>query len=278
MAFITSSFGEQIAYKAIGHPTNTAIIFAHGWLHNKNLWDETIASIKDEFYCVAFDYLGHGDSDAPPDGDYSVPAQAQRIVDVANALDIEQFILVGFSMSGSITAHVVAELAPQRILKWVTVAGVVDGQWTLTTKLRLPLFHIGQYMPWSFGFARHLFRFKPTAYLLSGLSNFYGYRNVSPKYWRDIPFENFTPARAVSFQRQIKWIPQYNVFDVADKITVPTLIIAAENDKVVPLAQSIALSEKLANAELKKIPECGHLIMGEKFEEYRDTLRTFITS
>jgi pimeloyl-ACP methyl ester carboxylesterase len=47
------------------------------------------------------DLRGHGHSDGPASGDYGVPALAEDIQAVAEALELRRFVLVGHSMGGA---------------------------------------------------------------------------------------------------------------------------------------------------------------------------------
>lgn len=118
---------QRIAYTTTGSPSNPAIIFVHGLMSHRGVWTKTVESLKEKFFCIALDLLGFGDSDKPNDGDYSIAAQADRVLKLANYSRLRQFSLVGHSMGGQIASYLAVTQPPQRIDKLVSVDGVVTG-------------------------------------------------------------------------------------------------------------------------------------------------------
>ena len=51
---------------------------------------------------------------------------------------------------------------------------------------------------------------------------------------------------------------------ILSEIHCPTLIIASQNDCVMPSRESDILADKIRNAELVTIENCGHLVMLEQ--------------
>ncbi len=119
---------QRIAYTTTGSPSNPAIIFVHGLMSHRGVWTKTVESLKEKFFCIALDLLGFGDSDKPNDGDYSIAAQADRVLKLANYSRLRQFSLVGHSMGGQIASYLAVTQPPQRIDKLVSVDGVVTGE------------------------------------------------------------------------------------------------------------------------------------------------------
>jgi pimeloyl-ACP methyl ester carboxylesterase len=89
---------ENLKYYSAGSPDNPPIILVHGYTSSHHVWRQTIPVLKDHFYCVAIDLMGHGASDILPDGDYSIVAQAERVLALADELGFQQFTLIGHSM------------------------------------------------------------------------------------------------------------------------------------------------------------------------------------
>lgn len=66
-------------------------------------------------------------------------------------------------------------------------------------------------------------------------------------------------------------------YDVADKITVPTLIVHGDADAKVPVEQSIKLSKLIPNCQLKIIKGAGHRFQeGNAKEKMLNTIVDFI--
>jgi pimeloyl-ACP methyl ester carboxylesterase len=47
------------------------------------------------------------------------------------------------------------------------------------------------------------------------------------------------------------------------RLTMPTLLVWGEADRLVPVAQADTWAELLPNAELKRLPRAGHLLFDE---------------
>jgi len=48
-------------------------------------------------------------------------------------------------------------------------------------------------------------------------------------------------------------------FDVLARLTIPTLVACGAQDPVTPVADHVAMAERIAGARLELIPDCGHL-------------------
>lgn len=86
------------------------VVFVHGMVGYIGFWNAALAACADRRRAVAIDLRGHGSSEAPEDGDYSVEACASDVLAVLDALSIEQVVLVGHSYG----TFVVIEAAARR--------------------------------------------------------------------------------------------------------------------------------------------------------------------
>ncbi|MBI2424950.1 MAG: alpha/beta fold hydrolase [Candidatus Hydrogenedentes bacterium] len=83
---------------------------------NHRGWEAILSSLQDGFYCVAVDLPGHGASvltdreGAPKD----FGGCADAVLGAADALGIDRFAVVGYSMGGRLALHL-ALSAPERI-------------------------------------------------------------------------------------------------------------------------------------------------------------------
>ena len=74
------SIGQlRFRYLDWGTKGRRPILFLHGGALTAHTWDLCCLALRDEFYCVALDQRGHGDSDWAPDADYSISAQREDI-------------------------------------------------------------------------------------------------------------------------------------------------------------------------------------------------------
>ncbi|WP_309493285.1 alpha/beta hydrolase [Candidatus Hecatella orcuttiae] len=74
----------------------------------------------------------------------------------------------------------------------------------------------------------------------------------------------------------------FNIIDQLHRIDAPTLVLAGEADLIIPLEQGPkggggkVISEKIRQARLKVIKNCGHAIFFEKPEEAAKVITSFL--
>jgi len=95
-------------------PSRTPVIFIHSDMGTRDQWHAAMNHIADEHRAIAFDRRGHGESEVPRNGDYSIERSTEDVLAVADALRINRFVLVGHSGGGAI-AFVCAAQHPERV-------------------------------------------------------------------------------------------------------------------------------------------------------------------
>lgn len=82
-----------------------AMVFAHGFGCDQNMWRFVAPAFVDDYQIVLFDYVGSGKSDLSAyDGERygTLDGYAQDLLDVCHALDLRDVVLVAHSVSGMI--------------------------------------------------------------------------------------------------------------------------------------------------------------------------------
>lgn len=97
--YTISSDGQKIHYKESGNG-NTTLIFIHGWLGNTEWWADQQKYFNSRYHIIQMDLAGHGKSDASRQ-EWTSAGYADDIKAVAHAVDAQEIILVGHSMSGA---------------------------------------------------------------------------------------------------------------------------------------------------------------------------------
>ena len=62
-----------------------------------------------------------------------------------------------------------------------------------------------------------------------------------------------------------------------ERISIPTLIICGEDDRLTPVKYSAYMRDRIRNARLVIIPDAGHSVMLEKPEDVNAAIRSFIS-
>ena len=109
-------------------PSETTMVFVHGWLLSQEYWQPVIDRLNPDFQCLSYDLRGFGESSQglagrspvaathSSDGPhpFSLEAYAQDLGTLLAALDLQSVWLVGHSLGGSIALWA-AKLFPQRV-------------------------------------------------------------------------------------------------------------------------------------------------------------------
>jgi pimeloyl-ACP methyl ester carboxylesterase len=95
--------GLRLHVREWGRADGLPIVFLHGWAQNHLCWAKQYEStLADEFRLVAYDFRGHGMSDAPPEAEHYTDAGlwAGDLAAVIDHLGLDRPVLVGWSYGG----------------------------------------------------------------------------------------------------------------------------------------------------------------------------------
>lgn len=80
------------------------VVLVHSLAGNHRQWDAQIHHLRSRRRAVSFDLRGHGESQAAPDGDYSLDALTDDLGAVVDHLGLRRFTLVGHSLGAGVIA------------------------------------------------------------------------------------------------------------------------------------------------------------------------------
>lgn len=92
--------GKKISYYEKGQ--GQTIVFLHGYLETKEVWDDFVSHLSDEFRLICIDIPGHGESEVIAES-HEMDIMANRINDLLEGLAISNYTLVGHSMGGYVS-------------------------------------------------------------------------------------------------------------------------------------------------------------------------------
>ena len=121
MPFTRATDGVELSYQVTG-TGHTNVLFMHGWAGSGAYFDGTIAALDTaRVRAITYNLRGHGNSERTSEG-YNLDQLADDAIAVADAADADEFVLVGFSMSGKF-AQYVTNLNSTRVRGQILVAG-----------------------------------------------------------------------------------------------------------------------------------------------------------
>jgi pimeloyl-ACP methyl ester carboxylesterase len=106
-----------IAYADTGGE-GTAVVFSHGFLMDRSMFDAQVAALSERYRCVAWDQRGHGDTES--EGPFTFWDSATDLLGLLGHLNIESAILVGMSQGGFLSQRA-ALLKPESVLGLVLI-------------------------------------------------------------------------------------------------------------------------------------------------------------
>jgi pimeloyl-ACP methyl ester carboxylesterase len=115
--------GMSIRSASVGKgPT---LVFVHGWTCDSSSWASQVPAFEKEYRVITLDLPGHGGSDSPRDGAFSMDLFARAVEAVRAEADADSIVLVGHSMGVPVIRQY-ARLYPDRVAGLVAVDGPLD--------------------------------------------------------------------------------------------------------------------------------------------------------
>jgi 2-succinyl-6-hydroxy-2,4-cyclohexadiene-1-carboxylate synthase len=109
---------ESFYFQTHGNKSNPAIVFLHGFLGNRDSWNEIIPLLSKNYYCITIDLPGHGQTLPEENSQYTMSYCSKLMVRLLDNLKIQKFSLVGYSMGGRLGLFVALNY-PNRINRLV---------------------------------------------------------------------------------------------------------------------------------------------------------------
>ena len=244
--------GGALAYEAAG--AGAPILFIAGLGGHGAYWKAQVQAFSLDFRTVTFDHRGVGASVGPPP--YSIEQWAGDTLRLMDHLEIGRVHLVGHSTGGAI-AQVVAASHPDRIASLV-----LGGTWARPDARFRRLFEFR---------ARVLREMGPDAYEDLGLT--LTLPAGLPPEITTRHFSRHTPRDVVL--ARIDALLAHDAGDRLRHIRASTLVIAADDDVLVPCHLSGVIASEIRGARLHAFARGGHHFPQTQTEPYNALLREF---
>ncbi|MBV9211440.1 MAG: alpha/beta hydrolase [Acidobacteria bacterium] len=263
--------GARLHYQEAGRADAPAILLIHGFSAFNLVWSEVLLPIAEAgFRVIAPDLLGHGFSEKPKEGEYTIESQARIIISLMNQLKIERATLVGNSYGGAIAAMCALDYAT-RVEKLALVGAVINDEAKNQFLLRLarsPL--VGDIVTPLMMDSNMIIRRR-----LKKIHSEFAHLLFDEKRLR----ARHLPLRAASTQRAVlrtlrRWKAE-RVEREAHLIKQPTLLIWGEQDTDTPLRLGLRMHNRLPDSRLIVFRPCGHLPQEEYPVEFTRLVTEF---
>jgi pimeloyl-ACP methyl ester carboxylesterase len=255
--------GVKVHFSTRGADSARGALLIHGWASSSRMWAPTIDLLQDRYRCVALDLPGHGDSDKPVAGWYSIDRFAKVVEDVAQAADLECPLIFGHSMGGAIALHMAVHstLGPKAlVLINPLISGPIRPQWRQW--LYRPALAVGR-------------RVWPVASDLLERSTNGGSGGRPGGTGRLRQRSDLAKITADSAIGSMKAALTCDLAEDVPFVTCPTLMILGTRDRTIPPERGRLAASRIPRADLVELAG-GHQLFDHRRQDYFDALNRFL--
>ncbi len=274
--FVTTRDDTNIFFKDWGPRDAQPIHFHHGWPLSADDWDAQMLFFLGQGYrVVAHDRRGHGRSSQVSDG-HDMDHYAADASAVAEHLNLRDAIHVGHSTGGGEVARYVAQYGQKqgRVAKMVLVSSVPP------LMVKTPDNPGGTPIEVFDGFRRLLAANRSQFFFDLPSGPFYGFNRPKAQSSQSIIMNWWRQGMMGSAKAHYEGIKAFSETDQTEDlraIKVPTLVLAGDDDQVVPYRDAALLQvELIRHAKQKIYPGLSHGMLTVNADMLNPDLLAFI--
>ncbi|HEY4097545.1 MAG TPA: alpha/beta fold hydrolase [Baekduia sp.] len=269
--FCTAADGVRLAYAVCGR--GPPVVRAATWLTHLDVdwespvWRHWLAELSRDHTLVRYDERGCGLSDRTL-GDLSVDTWVGDLETVVAAAGVERFALLGFSQ-GAAVALVYAARHPERLTHLVLYGAYARGRMWRGAEERRHAEAILSAIRAGWSEANPTFR-----HLFSML--FLPHGTAEQMAWYDELQRRSTSAPIA--MRLYEARNTINVIEEAPRVTAPTLVLHAREDRVVPVEEGRLLAARIPGARFVLLESTNHILLEDEpaWVAFVDELHAFL--
>ena len=254
---------QSINFEDIG--SGPAVVLGHSFLCSGKMWREQVPALAENHRVINIDFRGHGQS-GRVEQPFTLYDAVLDVVAVLDELGIEKATWCGLSIGGMVALRA-ALSCPERVDRLIIMDSHAGGE-TAVKKLRYKLMGlVARYV----GVGPLL---SPIAKLMFGATTFKQIPALVSE-WK----QEFAAVHIPSILHGLAaLVKRDSLVERLPEITKPTLVIAGEEDRSLPVNLSEEIHNGLPNSQLVKIPQAGHLSTLENPDAVNESVLKFIES
>jgi 3-oxoadipate enol-lactonase len=254
--------GVRMAYGDRGREHEMALLLVHGFPLDRRLWAAQVGAFANMTRVITPDLRGHGGSQVVP-GPFTMEQHADDLVALLDYLEVRRVVAAGLSMGGYV-AFALWRRCPERV-RGLILADTRAEQDSAAAQAGRDSAMVRVQQGGAAAYADEMLP-----------------RLLAPGSLADVKIA--AAARKMMAAQPVAGIigALGGLRDRADSratlstITVPTLVIAGDEDVITPPADVQAMAEAILGARLAVIPRAGHLSPLENPRAFNAAVRTFL--
>lgn len=252
-----------LSVNTFGDPEKQSIVFIHGFPYDHSMWQFQIEALKDEYYCVAYDVRGLGESYVG-DGQYTLEFLVDDLFAIIKELKLHKPVICGLSMGGYIALRAIER--DQNIFSAAilcdTKSEADDNAGKLKRTENINMINTEGLKKFTDQFVTNTFA-------------------EETPHEQDILFLSFLHKAQKHNPTGVKGciiaiMSRTDTTPFLHKINIPTLVIVGSFDKLTPPPVMRALADKIPGSELGVIPRAGHMSPLENPDAVNDLIKGFL--
>jgi len=246
--------GKEIFYQLDGDASKPKLVILNGIMMSTKSWVPFINTLKENFQVLRMDFFDQGQSTKLPGETYTHDLQIDTLRDLFDYLNIDKINIVGISYGGNAALAFACKHQKyvERLLLFNSTAytsswlkDIGDG-WNIAGRTRNPELYYKIAIPVIY-------------------SEKYYEEKIEWMRAREITLKPVfsNPEFLDAMERLTISAEPYDVRDKLKNITVPVMIVSAEQDTLTPVQDQEYLSKNIKNSHWIKLPGVGHASMYE---------------
>lgn len=237
-----------------GAERDPSLLFIHGAGGDASIWNAQAVYFRGKYPVYRMELPGHGESG--PVGEEEIRAYARWVRSVIKeAFPARPLVLVGHSMGGAVALDLA--LDPPESLKGVVLVG---------TGAKLGV------MPEIF----EMLEKDPAGFYET--IDVAAFHIDTPRGVRDPLIKAMKACPPSIIFKDFRACDRFDIRDELGAITLPSLVLCGDRDKLTPAKYSRYLHENMAASRLEIIPGAGHMVMAEQTESVNRIMEEFLHS
>ncbi|MCW3018669.1 MAG: beta-ketoadipate enol-lactone hydrolase [Solirubrobacterales bacterium] len=264
--------GLRLHYLDWGRRDRPPLLFLHGGSLTAHTWDLVCLALRHDYYCLAVDQRGHGDSEWSPIVDYGPDAHARDIRGLIEQLGLKKPVLIGQSLGGlhamTYASHAADQLAGIVLIDVGPGIGAAGAQRIVDFAMNDP----GAGALEDFVQRALVFNPRRDPRLLRH-SLLHNLRQLPDDTWTwKYDRRRITPEFFASTRRGVEQLR-----DGIRAITCPVLVVRGAESDMYSDRQAAAFAASLPDGRWTKVAAAGHNVQGDNPRGLVEALTAFLT-